>query len=224
MSTGSKTAFQPSLERFEGRVVATAGLASAAHHVAAHVEPHHAAPRHPAPRHDAPRHDAHAHPKANHPAPGNPPATTTTTTTTTTTNTTNTTSTTNTGAPMPVSNPTSVFQPPVSNSPSLPTNTTTNQAWVEIVNTTGEPLEYYIKLGPYDNGQFIPFDIGPGQTQYRYSSLISNGERVKADFAIQFGNGPITPLMTGINQASAQGYDIFLDGNLQPYVAPFVTY
>ena len=101
-------------------------------------------------------------------------------------------------------------------------DTTTDQAWVEIVNTTGETLEYQIKLAPYANGQFLTFDIAPGEKQYQWSSLISNYQRVKADFAIQFGNGAITPLMTGINEANAQGYDIFLDNNLQPYVAPFV--
>jgi hypothetical protein len=188
-----KSPFQPSLERVETRIVATAGLVSAAaHHVAphpaAHVEAHFVTPPHQA----AAAHPT-AHPKVNQAAP----------------------------AP---TKPTTTAQTPPSTSPSFstPTNTTTNQAWVEIQNTTGETLEYYIKLGPYENGQFIPFDIAPGQTQYQYSSLISNGQRVKADFAIQFGNGPITPLMTGVSQRNAQGYDIFLDGNLQPYVYPFV--
>jgi hypothetical protein len=201
MRNESKTAFRPSLERFEGRIVATAGVvAAAAHHAAphppAHVEPHHASPppKHPAPKHAEPKHTAA------HPAPTQPASTGTT-------------------SPAVSSTPQPTVPPPPS-SPSA-TNTASNQAWVEIQNTTGETLEYYIKLAPYDNGQFIPFDIAPGQTQYQYSSLIVDGQRVKADFAIQFGNGPITPLMTGTSEATAQGYDIFLDGNLEPYVYPF---
>jgi hypothetical protein len=175
MRTELKTAFRPSLERFEARLVAAGGVASAtAHHVAAHVAPHH--PSHP--------------PK--HPAPHQTPTTAA--------------STAQASAP----------------SVSLPKNTTTDQAWVELVNMTGEPLNYQIKLGPYADGQFLSFDIGAGATQYQFSSLISNGQKVNADFAIQFGNGPVTPLMTGISESSAQGYYIFLDDNLQPYVAPFI--
>ena len=106
-----------------------------------------------------------------------------------------------------------------------PNNGTTNQAWVELVNTTGQDLEYQIKIGPYAGGKFLPFDIagqGSNSVQYRMSSLIDHGQRVKADFAIQFGNGPVTHLMTGISQQSAQGYYIMLDSNFQYVVVPFV--
>ena len=216
MRTGLKTAFRPSLERFEARVVATGGVASAAaHHVAAHPavhvashhpsRQHHPAP-HPAAPHRAAPHRAAPHSVATGPAATDPAPRP---------------SANQSGATGTTSSP-STPQPPAP-PPSLPTNTSTNQAWVEIVNTTGQSLEYYIKLAPYANGQFLPFDIGPGETQYRFSSLISNGQRVKADFAIQFGNGPITPLNTGISEASAQGYYIFFDSNFQPYVAPFIN-
>lgn len=199
MRTESKRAFRPRLERVEARVVATVGVVSAAaHHAAAHpaahVEAHHPSPP---PKHHPAATAHHAQSQGGATQSGATHSSTSAT------------------APQPTA------PPPTS---SLPTNTTTNQAWVEIVNTTGETLEYYIKLAPYDNGQFIPFDIAPGQTQYQMSSLISNGQRVKADFAIQFGNGPITPLNTGVSEASAQGYYIFLDSNLAPYVAPFVNY
>ena len=202
MRTESKRTFRPSLERFEARIVAAAGVASAAAH---HVAPH------PAPHHAAQVESHHESPKQQHPAP-HPAAKTTTTDQTITTTITRTTKTT-----------TKTHQSSSAPKPSLPTNTTTNQAWVEIVNTTGEDLSYQIKLGPYANGQFLTFDIAAGTTQYRYSSLISNGQRVNADFAIQFGNGPVTPLMTGISQSSAQGYYIFLDNNFQPYVEPFIN-
>ena len=112
---------------------------------------------------------------------------------------------------------------PKSTPPPLPKNTSTDQAWVKIENMTGEDLSYQIKLGPYADGEFIPFDIGAGATQYQMSSLIANGQRVNADFAIQFGNGPVIPLMTGPSESSAQGYYIFLDDNLQPYVAAFLS-
>jgi hypothetical protein len=179
MRTGIKTAFRPSLERVEPRIVAAGGAVSAAAHhgtphPSVHVAPHHQA-KHPA-----------AHPSATasrSPAP--PPA-----------------------HPAPP--------------PSLPRDTTTDQAWVELENMTGEDLSYQIKLGPYADGKFLPFDIGAGATEFQFSSLISGGKRVDADFAIQFGNGPVTPLMTGISQSSSQGYYIFLDDNLQPYVAPFI--
>ena len=183
-----KRAFRPTLESFEPRVVASAGLTAAAAHHPALAEAHHpakvaATAHHPA---RAPKHPAH-HPNA--PAAASPS-----------------------GHPTPKSTP----------APARPISTTTNQAWVELVNTTGQDIQYQIKLGPYANGRFLPFDIAPGATQYQYSSLISNGRTVNPDFAIRFGNGPVTPLATGISQQSAQKYYLFLDGNLQDYVSPFV--
>ena len=182
MRTEWKTAFRPSIERVEPRVVATAGVVSA---MAVH---------HPKPPHHA------SHP----PKPQAHPAEAQTTVVVIHSGTA----------------PAAASPPPVSTTSA--NNSTTNQAWVKIENMTGRDLEYEIKLGPYANGQFLPFDIGAGATQYRMSSLISGGQRAKADFAIQFGNGPVTPLMTGISQGSAQGYYIFLDGNLNPYVASFI--
>ena len=199
MRTGLKTAFRPSLESFEPRIVATAGLSAAAAHHPAHVAAQHATtvsaavqhPAHVAVQHETKpattHHPAHA---TKRPA---PPTTTT--------------------SPSRTKSP----------APTQPANTTTNQAWVELVNMTGQDLEYQIKLAPYANGQFLPFDIAPGAAQYRFSSLTSNGRRVNADFAIQFGNGPVTPLLTGISQQSAQKYYIFMDSNFQYYVSPFVA-
>ena len=194
MRTELKTAFRPSLERVEPRVVATGGMVSAAaihhvapHHPTAHVDSHHA-----------------AHPPKHQPSHKTPPV-----------------------AP-PSAAPTqpNSVPPPVAiappNPPSTPPNGTTNQAWVELVNMTGRDLEYQIKLGPYANGEFQTFDIAAGATQDRYSSLISNGQRVKANFAIQFGNGPVTPLETGISQSSARGYYLFMDTNFNYYVSPFI--
>ena len=181
MRTGLKTAFRPSLESFEPRIVATTGVTAAAVHHPAHVAVQHETK--PATTH----HPAHA---TKRPA---PPTTTT--------------------SPSRTKTP----------APTQAANTTTNQAWVELVNMTGQDLEYQIKLGPYANGQFLPFDIAPGAAQYRFSSLISDGRRVNADFAIQFGNGPVTPLLTGISQQSAQKYYIFMDSNFQYYVSPFIA-
>jgi hypothetical protein len=159
---------------------------------------HHVAPHHPA-VHVASHHAAHP-PKHQPSHPAKPPVVSPPTTT---------------PHPAPVS-------PPVAPPPSTVANGTTNQAWVELVNMTGQNLEYQIKLGPYANGQFQTFDIGAGATQDRYTSLISNGQRVQADFAIQFGNGPVTPLETGISQSSARGYYIFMDTNFNYYVEPFI--
>ena len=196
MRTELKTAFRPALESFEARIVATAGVTSAVVH-------HHAAAHHPAAvqvaPHHAPQVSAASHHKAHAPRhPASPPG------------------------GVVVAPPPSQGTPPVHSSPG---NTTTNQAWVQLVNMTGRDLEYQIKLAPYADGQFLTFDIagsGSGSVQYRFSSLIAHGQRVQADFAIQFGNGPVTPLMTGISQQSAQGYYIFLDSNFQYYVSPFV--
>jgi hypothetical protein len=107
---------------------------------------------------------------------------------------------------------------------STPPTGASNQAWVKLVNMTGQDLQYQISLSPYANGQFLPFDIaanGPNSVQERFSSLIVNGQREEPSFAIKFGNGPVMPLNTGPTAQAAQGYYIFLDSNLNYYVAPF---
>jgi hypothetical protein len=210
MRTQKTTTFRPFLETVEPRIVATAGLASVAHapaHVATHlpkpvsIESHHASQ--PVKHEVAASSKHHAQPA--HAVHANPSSSTSTTTITRTRIITTTTISTSPTAP-------------------LPTNTTTNQAWVELVNMTGHDLEYQIKLAPYANGEFLPFDIAANSSQYRMSSLISNGQRVEPDFAIQFGNGPETPLVTGISQQTAQGYYIFQGTDAQYFVVPFLTW
>lgn len=118
---------------------------------------------------------------------------------------------------------------PVAPPPSPPLRSALNptgastEAWVELINMTGQDLEYQISLAPYRGGQFLPFDIagnGPNSIQYRMSSLIGDGQRVQPSFAIQFDNGPVAPLNTGISAQAAREYYIFLDGNGQYYVSP----
>jgi hypothetical protein len=181
MSTRKIKAFRPFLETVEPRTVATAGVAQIVHAAAAHVAAHPSKPVSTESHHASQpiKHQVAAtskhHAQPSNTKSTNPPSTSHTTTTTITRTKTTTKTTTTTINTSPTS--------------PLPTNTTTNQAWVELVNMTGHDLEYQIKLAPYDNGQFIPFDIGANETQLRYSSLISNGQRVVPDFAIQFGNG-----------------------------------
>ena len=120
--------------------------------------------------------------------------------------------------------PTTIPARPSHPTVSTPPTGASNQAWIKLVNMTGQDLQYQISLSPYANGQFLPFDIaanGPNSAQERFSSLIVNGKREEPSFAIKFGNGPVMPLNTGPSAQAAQGYYIFLDSNLNYYVAPF---
>jgi hypothetical protein len=211
MRTQKTTTFRPFLETVEPRILATAGVTPVVHqaaHVSAHpshpvvsIESHHATQpvKHQvaaAPKHHAqPTHTGHA----------NPSSSTTTTTITKT----------------KIVKTTTISSSPT---PPLPINTTTNEAWVDLANMTGHDLEFQIKLGPYADGEFLPMDIAAGSTQYLWSSLISNGQRVEPDFAIEFDNGPVTPLVTGISQQTAQGYYIFQGTDAQYFVVPFLTW
>jgi hypothetical protein len=214
MRTEMKTAFRPSLESVEARIVATAGLVSAAHGSAVHVAAHHAG-RVAAESHHHSTESHHAAPAPKHAAKGHSTQTNSLTINFSSSNGTSRNETT-------ISSSTSTSGPSSKTSlATSPINGTTNQAWIELVNMTGQDLEYQLKLGPFADGQFLPFDIVANSSQFRMSSLIDHGQRVPADFAIRFGNGTVTPLMTGISQQSAQGYYIFLDGNGQYYVSPF---
>jgi hypothetical protein len=213
MRTKVKPAFRPSLESFEARIVAAGGVTAAAAHHAPHAEAQHPtkveAPVHVAAQHsteaEAPVHVAARHSKKV--APAHQSA----------------------HAAKSHANPTADTSASRSQkhsriptpAPTLPGSTASNEAWVEFVNMTGRDLQFQLSLAPYANGQFLTFEIGPGETQSYFSSLISHGRRVQANFAIEFGNGPVTPLMTGVSQQSAQGYYIFMDSNFQYYVSPF---
>ena len=204
MRKANRRALRPLVEAIEDRIAASSGLGHPAH---AAAPAHHKAP--PPPKHHAPPKPA-PHSKA----PAKSPVTVTRVTV----------------APVTITNVT-INVPPttIATSPSHPTAPTpptgaSNQAWVKLVNMTGQDLQYQISLSPYANGQFLPFDIaanGPDSVQERFSSLIVNGQREEPSFAIKFGNGPVMPLTTGPTAQAAQGYYIFLDSNLNYYVAPF---
>jgi hypothetical protein len=199
MRKATRRAFRPLIETVEDRIAASSGLGKAVH-VAATA--HHKAPP---PKHHAPPRPAH-HSRAS----ASPPVTITNVTV----------------APITITNVT-VTAPAAPSAPptvsQLPTGAST-EAWVKLVNMTGQDLQYQISLSPFAGGQFLPFDIaanGPDSVQERFSSLIVNGRREEPSFAIRFGNGPVIPLNTGPTAQAAQGYYIFLDSNLNYYVAPF---
>ena len=205
MRKANRRALKPLVETVEDRIAASSGLVvnghvtQAAHHKAPPPPKHHPAPK--------PAHHAKA--------PAAPRVTVTHVTV----------------SPVTITNvtitaPTSKIPTNPSHKPTVATPPTgaSNQAWVELVNMTGQDLQYQISLSPFANGQFLPFDIaanGPNSVQERFSSLLVNGKREEPSFAIKFGNGPVTPLNTGPTAQSAQGYYIFLDSNLNYYVAPF---
>jgi hypothetical protein len=158
--------------------------------------PAHAVHAASAKHHAASKHGHHADHKIEHPAPAPGPS-------------------------APVAAPT---YPPAPRPASLPSTGASNQAWVKLVNMTGQDLQYQISLGPYQGGKFLPFDIagfGADSVQYRAAGLVANGHRESPSFAIRFDNGPVIPLNTGISAQGARSYYIFLDGNGQYYVAPF---
>lgn len=204
MRKANRRAFRPIVETVEDRIAASSGLS---HPVHAAVAAHHKAPRPPR-HHAAPRLAHHATAVAR-------PVNVTRVT----------------FAPVTITNvtitaptPTTPTRPPLAPTVSTPPTWASNEAWVKLVNMTGQDLQYRISLAPYAHGQFLPLDIaanGPGSVQELFSSLIVNGHREEPSFAIQFGNGPIIPLNTGISAQSPQGYYIFLDSNLNDYVAPF---
>ncbi|WP_435009759.1 hypothetical protein P12x_001004 [Tundrisphaera lichenicola] len=207
MRQRSKKAFRPAVESIELRIAASSGLSGAAHALAtkAHQSPkakHHATHK----AKDQAAAKAHAHPKPkphkNHKPKGHPHP--------------------------PVVHVPSCTPPvarPVPIRPVYPPPGVGPEAWVKIVNTTGQDLRYQISLGPYQDGKFLTFVIaanGPDSVQYRYASLIVNGREVEPSFAIKFENGPVVALNTGPSAQSARGYYIFFDTNLQPYAAPFI--
>jgi hypothetical protein len=199
MRKATRRAFRPLIETVEDRIAASSGLGKPIH---VGATAHHKAPP---PKHHAPPRPAH-HSKAS----AGPPVTITNVTV----------------APITITNVTVTAPTAPSHRPTvsqLPTGAS-NEAWVKLVNMTGQDLQYQISLSPFANGRFLPFDIaanGPDSVQERFSSLIVNGHREEPSFAIRFGNGPVIPLNTGISAQAAQGYYIFLDSNLNYYVAPF---
>jgi hypothetical protein len=199
MRKANRRALRPLVETFEDRIAASSGLGKPVH---ATASAHHKAP--PPKPHAAPRPAHHSK------AAAGPPVTVTQVTV----------------APVTITNVTvNVGTTPSHTSTVVhPPTGASNEAWVKLVNMTGQDLQYRISLSPFAGGQFLPFDIaanGPNSVQERFSSLIVNGRREEPSFAIRFGNGPVIPLNTGISAQAAQGYYIFLDSNLNYYVAPF---